>query len=101
MQRRSRATVSPAPHKGFSDLYEKMSGKGESASEAHPSTSLGKAFVLSGKDCMSVMCQWRTFMRLYDSASIIVRMEDTGCQCLDVSIMMPRHANRGASSMKT
>ena len=25
----------PAPHKGFSDLYEKMSGKGESASEAH------------------------------------------------------------------
>ena len=23
------------PHKDFSDLYEKMSGKGESASEAH------------------------------------------------------------------
>ena len=25
----------PVPHKDFSDLYEKMSGKGESASEAH------------------------------------------------------------------
>ena len=26
----------PAPHKDFSELYERMSGKGESASEAHP-----------------------------------------------------------------
>ena len=25
----------PVPHKDFSDLYEKMSGKGESAREAH------------------------------------------------------------------
>ena len=25
----------PVPHKDFSDLYDKMSGKGESASEAH------------------------------------------------------------------
>ena len=29
------AVVPPAPHKDFSDLYETMSGKGESASEAH------------------------------------------------------------------
>jgi hypothetical protein len=28
-------TVPPAPHKDFSDLYGKMSGKGASASEAH------------------------------------------------------------------
>ena len=27
----------PVPHKDFSDLYEKMSGKAASASEAHPS----------------------------------------------------------------
>ena len=27
--------LGPAPHKDFSDLYEKMSGKGESASGAH------------------------------------------------------------------
>ena len=27
--------VPPVPHKDFSDLYETMSGKGESASEAH------------------------------------------------------------------
>ena len=27
--------ITPAPHKDFSDLHEKMSGKGESASEAH------------------------------------------------------------------
>jgi hypothetical protein len=31
-----RPCASPAPHKDFSDLYEKMSGKGASASEAHP-----------------------------------------------------------------
>ena len=30
-----RSVRPPAPHKDFSDLYEKMSGKGESASEAH------------------------------------------------------------------
>ena len=29
------AVVPPAPHKDFSDLYETMSGKGESASDAH------------------------------------------------------------------
>ena len=28
----------PVPHKDFLGLYEKMSGKGESASEAHPGT---------------------------------------------------------------
>jgi hypothetical protein len=27
--------TSPVPHKDFSDSYDKMSGKGESASEAH------------------------------------------------------------------
>ena len=32
---RNSALVRSAPHKDFSDLYEKMSGKGESASEAH------------------------------------------------------------------
>ena len=34
-----RGAGAPVPHKGFSDVYEKMSGKGASASEAHrPST---------------------------------------------------------------
>ena len=40
--RRSSASPSsppPAPHKDFSDLCEKMSGKGESAGEAHRTTS--------------------------------------------------------------
>ena len=32
---RSTGRCCPAPHKDFSDSYEKMSGKGESASEAH------------------------------------------------------------------
>ena len=31
-----RASFASAPHKDFSDLYGEMSGKGASASEAHP-----------------------------------------------------------------
>ena len=46
-------TASPVPHKDFSDLYEEMSGKGASASEAHR------------MDC-------RTFCLNFSSSSFIV-----------------------------
>ena len=34
----AQSTSTPVPHKAFSDLYEKMSGKGASASETHRSS---------------------------------------------------------------
>jgi len=41
----------PVPHKDFSDFYEKMSGKGESASEAHiaPARRRARRFVHAGE----------------------------------------------------
>ena len=58
------ARLDPTPHKEYSDLYEKMSGKGERASEAHQfcmtightnSTVFGFAFAqLSGSGALVV-----------------------------------------------
>eukprot|EP01044_Picomonas_judraskeda_P021109 COSAG03_NODE_4882_length_1404_cov_159.567816_2_plen_78_part_00 len=41
----------PAPHKDFSDLYEKMSGKGESAREAHLPFAGSEVAVDKGDGC--------------------------------------------------
>ena len=55
-QRRERRDedVEPAPHKDFSDLYEKMSGKGDSASEAHRRSNLSPFPAPSGSSIGSV-----------------------------------------------
>ena len=39
----------PVPHKDFSDLYEGMNGKGESASEAHRARSFSCADAIDAR----------------------------------------------------
>lgn len=57
--------------------------------------------VLSGNDCESEMCQWRTLYLFISIASRKCSMVATGRKCRALSSMTPRHPKRGASRIVT
>uniref|UniRef100_A0A6G5AGU5 Uncharacterized protein n=1 Tax=Rhipicephalus microplus TaxID=6941 RepID=A0A6G5AGU5_RHIMP len=50
----------------------------------------GELLAHVGKDSSSTMCQWRTFILLYDIASNVSIMDSSGRKCRPVSIRRPR-----------